>query len=660
MGGTHRVATTHVSEIEQVLNGAASARDTIVVDSWKRCVNDHGLDPARAQPAYIVPDTRLREHREQSERLISIARSGVEDLFRQVAGQNYVLLLADRAGVTVDFFGDPAFEDELRRAGLYLGADWSEDLAGTCGVGACIATGEAMTIHQDDHFNVAHTPLSCTAAPIFDTTGQLTAVLDISLLRSPQPKISQNLALNLVSRSARRIELANLMATMRRDWVLRLAHAPDFLDVDPEAAVALDAGGRILGFTHGAATLLARVGGLDARTPDTLAQSLIGAPLSDFFDMAVDDLPALTRSLPAEERVARLKDGSAIYCHAIAPTPVRAPARPGTPTLPAALKALGEADTAIRAVQAKATRLADTDLPILIAGETGTGKERLARALHASRKRPGPFVAVNCAAIPETLIEGELFGHAAGAFSGALSKGRPGLIEEADGGVLFLDEIGDMPLALQGRLLRVLSEGEVTRLGEARARPVRIKTISATNRDLAELAACGAFRKDLFYRLAAATLDLPPLRARTDFEWLVDRLLDDIGRSGRTRPRLDPAARLALIRRAWPGNIRELRNTLEVAAALCDDATITPADLPAPLAERLTAGALPEHPIPPVDRCGLPAAAASQADRRSDAQIGALVRALETADGNISAAARALGVDRTTVYRRMRRFGLST
>jgi len=659
MGGTHRVATTHVSEIEQVLNGAASARDTIVVDSWKRCVNDHGLDPARAQPAYIVPDTRLREHREQSERLISIARSGVEDLFRQVAGQNYVLLLADRAGVTVDFFGDPAFEDELRRAGLYLGADWSEDLAGTCGVGACIATGAAMTIHQDDHFNVAHTPLSCTAAPIFDTTGQLTAVLDISLLRSPQPKISQNLALNLVSRSARRIELANLMATMRRDWVLRLAHAPDFLDVDPEAAVALDASGRILGFTHGAATLLARVGGLDARSPDALAQSLIGAPLSDFFDMAVDDLPALTRSLPAEERVARLKDGSAIYCHAIAPTPVRAPARPGTPTLPAPLKALGEADAAIRAVQAKAARLADTDLPILIAGETGTGKERLARALHASRKRPGPFVAVNCAAIPETLIEGELFGHAAGAFSGALSKGRPGLIEEADGGVLFLDEIGDMPLALQGRLLRVLSEGEVTRLGEARARPVRIKTISATNRDLAELAACGAFRKDLFYRLAAATLDLPPLRARTDFEWLVDRLLDDIGRSGRTRPRLDPAARLALIRRAWPGNIRELRNTLEVAAALCDDATITPADLPAPLGERLTAGAGPERPHPPVDRCGLPAASALRADRRNDAQIGALAQALETADGNISAAARALGVDRTTVYRRMRRFGLT-
>lgn len=132
----------HITEIERVLSGQVSTRDDVVVASWKRCVREHGLDPARSKPAYIVPDNQLRAHREQSERLISIARSGLENLFRQVAGQNYVLLLADRAGITVDYFGDPAFEDDLRRAGLYLGADWSEDLVGTCGVGACIATGQ--------------------------------------------------------------------------------------------------------------------------------------------------------------------------------------------------------------------------------------------------------------------------------------------------------------------------------------------------------------------------------------------------------------------------------------------------------------------------------------------------------------------------------------
>ncbi|SDU46072.1 sigma-54-dependent Fis family transcriptional regulator [Stappia sp. ES.058] len=634
----------HITEIERVLSGQVSTRDDVVVASWKRCVREHGLDPARSKPAYIVPDNQLRAHREQSERLISIARSGLENLFRQVAGQNYVLLLADRAGITVDYFGDPAFEDDLRRAGLYLGADWSEDLVGTCGVGACIATGQPMTIHQSDHFDVAHTPLSCTAAPIFDTGGNLSAVLDISLLRSPQPKASQHLALHLVTASVRRIELANLMATMRRDWVLRLAHSPEFLDVDPEAAIALDASGRIIGLTHDAASILGRADGKGLRAPS----AYVGAPLSDFFDIGIDDLPALTRGRAAEDRIARLKDGSAIFCHAIAPTNLRQTARTSGHAIPAPLQQLCGDDAAMKALQLKAARLADEPLPILITGETGSGKERLARALHQSRKKAGPFVAVNCAAIPEALIEGELFGHAPGAFSGALSKGRPGLIEEANGGVLFLDEIGDMPLALQGRLLRVLSEGEVTRLGEARARPVRVKTISATNQDLAALLETGRFRHDLFYRVAAATLALPPLRARTDFEWLLDRLLAGLGDGRSRRPRLDPAARLALIRRDWPGNIRELVNVLNVAAAMCEDATITPDDLPDP----------GEHP----PRETAPAAPPETMPRRPGAVTNAseLAGVLAVCDGNISAAARHLGVDRTTVYRRMRRLGLRT
>jgi transcriptional regulator of acetoin/glycerol metabolism len=179
----------HIREIDRVLNGEETGRDRLVTDSWRRCVERYGMDPARPDPAHIVSETQLREHREQSERLIAIARSGLQTLFRQVAGQNYVLLLADAKGVCVDFFGDPRFEDELRQAGLYLGSDWSEDLAGTCGVGSCLVTGEAITIHQSDHFGLAHTPLSCTSAPIFDTSGQLSAVLDISAAAISKPQI---------------------------------------------------------------------------------------------------------------------------------------------------------------------------------------------------------------------------------------------------------------------------------------------------------------------------------------------------------------------------------------------------------------------------------------------------------------------------------------
>ncbi len=620
-------AADHITEIERVVTGAGSlVRDHAVVASWQRCVEQYGLDPARPNPAYILPETQLRAHREQSERLVAMARSGLQTLFRQVAGENYVLLLADRQGVTVDFFGDPRFDAELRRAGLYLGADWSESRAGTCGVGACIHTGEALTIHQTDHFDLSHVPLSCTAGPIFDTSGALTAVLDISLLRSPSPKVSQRLALHLVTASTRRIELANLMACMRREWVLRLADDPDYLDIDPEAAVAVDGSGRILGMTHAAARLMARAAGVDWRRPD----GLIGQSMETFFALTVDDLPGLTRGRPAEDRQIRLRDGSTLYAHAIAPAPpsIRSPAsRAGTPVeaLPAPLRELSGEDPAMRTLQRQAAKLARVEVPLFLRGETGVGKEWLARAIHRVRPGRGPFVPVNCAAIPEALIEGELFGHAPGAFTGALARGRRGLIEAADGGVLFLDEIGDMPLGLQSRLLRVLSEGEVLPLGGTRPRSVRLKVISASHHDLGALVRDGRFREDLFYRLAAATLVLPPLRDRTDFDWVLDRLTETHG----TAP-LTPEARLMLRRRRWPGNLRELANVLEVASALSDGDPITPDHLPAP--------ALPE-------------------DSRTPGPD--LAEALALCDGNVSRAARLLGVDRTTVHRRMRREGLS-
>lgn len=628
----------HILEIERVLSGAQSVRDDIVVSSWKRCVDAHGLDPARPTEAYIVPDTQLREHREQSERLIQIARSGLENLFKQVAGQNYVLLLADAKGVTVDFLGDPHFMDQLRSAGLYLGSEWSESRTGTCGVGSCIVTGKAMTIHQTDHFDTTHTPLSCTAAPIFDTHGQLTAVLDISLLRSPQPKVSQNLALHLVTASARRIELANLMAHMRSEWVLRFSRSPEFLDVDPEAAVALDASGRILGMTHGGAVLLAQMSGTEWRR----AVSPIGQPLSRYLDMTVDDLPSLTRARPTEDRLVFGRDGSALFAHAIEPQPLIG-RRSSAETVPKPLRELSGGDAAMGVMQGRASKLAATDIPILIHGETGTGKEFLARAIHDSARRSGSFVAINCAAIPEHLIESELFGHTAGAFTGAATRGRKGLIEEAHGGTLFLDEIGDMPFALQSRLLRVIAEREVIPVGGTKPRIVDVKIISASHHDLRSLVEEGRFREDLFYRLNAASLTLPPLRERSDFEWLLDRLLEERGRLAEKSAALTAAARLALIRHAWPGNIRELANAIDLALALCDNDIIEVSDLP-------------EFGLMAA-RASNPALIAMRAPTPGDERT-ALAAALAANGWNISETARSLSVDRTTVHRRMKRLGL--
>ncbi len=615
----------HVREIESVWQGNASMRDPYVIQSWRRCLDDYRLDPAVNAEAVILPEGRLKEHRQQAEGLIAIARSGLERLYGNVANQAYVLLLADRAGVTVEYLGDPRYDDYLRRAGLYLGSDWAESHAGTCAVGACIATGEALTIHQTDHFDMTHTPLSCTAAPIYDTAGQLSAVLDISLLKSPVEKTSQNLARHLVTTTVRRIELANLMERTRRQWVLRFALSPEFLDVDPEGGIAIDDSGRIAGLTHGAARMLARAAGRDWRRPE----QLIGQPISRFLDLSIDDLPALMRGRPTHERVLRARDGNMLFAHAIEPPPRPRAARQ---TLPPALRRLGGETPEIKALQDRAARFARTDLPVLIHGETGTGKEYLARAIHEASGAKGPFVAVNCAAIPETLAESELFGHAPGAFTGAAPRGRRGLIEEADGGTLFLDEIGDMPLSLQTRLLRVLAERTVQPLGAARPRKVGFRLISASHRDLRALVAAGSFREDLFYRLNVAALSLPPLRSRGDFDWLLARLLATRQREGRP-VRLAPDAAAMLRAHRWPGNLRELDNVLAVATALCEEGEIRVADLPGGLG--------------PVSV------------RTEDDAAASLRAALDGCGGNVSALARRLGCDRTTLHRRMRRLGIS-
>jgi len=571
----------HVKEIDRVLNGEETGRDLLVAESWRRCVESYGMDPTRPDPAYIVSEAQLREHREQSEQLIAIARSGLQGLFRQVAGQNYVLLLADAKGVCVDFFGDPRFEDELRQAGLYLGSDWSEDLAGTCGVGSCLVTGQALTIHQADHFGLAHTPLSCTSAPIYDTSGQLTAVLDISLLRSPSPKSSQNLAMSLVSASARRVEMANLMAVNRRDWVLRFSTSPEFLDVDPEAAVALDGSGRIIGMTKGAEQLAPDRGG-----------ALIGRHIEDLLEFSLDDLPDLMRGRPTEDRVLRLKDGRALFGHAIAPQAAPVPSRDRARAELGALAGIAGPDPGMERLAHQASRLARSKVPITILGETGTGKEYLARAIHVSGRAGRWFHMLRCAGLGAETVR-------------ALSEAAPG--------TLYLRGIDDLRPDAQDALLWLLDARD------------DLRVISSAGPDLD--ANRGAIRDDLLFRLAGARLTLPPLRLRRDFDWVLQRLFR---RRAPDESRLSPAARTELAGRAWPGNIRELAHTLDVAVALAEGQVIDLPDLPPP-------------------------ATAPQPATAPDQDLEALLAACR---GNMSQVARRLGVNRSTVLRRVRKSGL--
>ncbi|MCK6479085.1 MAG: sigma-54 dependent transcriptional regulator [Planctomycetes bacterium] len=353
--------------------------------------------------------------------------------------------------------------------------------------------------------------------------------------------------------------------------------------------------------------------------------------------------------------------------HRLADVGRRAAAERGFGTL------VGASDSMARAL-ALLRKAADSEVPVLLEGESGTGKEVAARAIHAEgARRVGPFVAVNCGAIPEGLVESVLFGHEKGAFTGATST-HHGVFAQADAGTLFLDEIGDLRLDLQVRLLRALQEGEIVPLGGRAPRTVDVRVLAATHRNLREEVARGRFREDLYYRLAVFPVRLPPLRDRGgDVLLLSDLFLREFSARHRRPPRpLSPDARAAVERYGWPGNVRELQNVLERACLLEEGASISLASLPDELMEVVLdargtsgGGAGAGGGPPPAEAPGpLPAAAAAAApvgpvEPLEDVERRHLLRALESSGWRVREAARVLGISRATLYRKIERFGFA-
>ncbi len=642
----HADQRQHIKNVVQVAESGKPfaetlQKDDIIRHSWMRCVHEHKLDPTRMQEAIILPSQDIREHQDRLEEFLHIARHGLETLYHQVAGLGYAVLLTDAKGITVDFIGDIQMDPSLRKAGLYLGSDWNETVAGTCGVGTCISTGEALTVHLNDHFDATHIPLTCTAAPIFSPSGEMKAVLDISALTSPQQKQSQHLALQLVKMYSHHIENAYFLHRFRKEWILRLSAAPEFLEVNPDYLIAIDAGGRIIGHNRRAQLLFS----------ESSSINLVGISIDSLINISVDDLTRFVRVQPADRRAVTVNGTSRLlFLSALPPSQasekvLQAPTDESV--IPAPLASLSGGDVTLDRQIQRAAKLVNSPISILLHGETGSGKEYFAKALHQSSARSnGPFVAVNCAAIPDTLIESELFGYAPGSFSGAAAKGKRGLIQQADGGTLFLDEIGDMPKPLQARLLRVLSEKEVLPLGSTRPLEVNIRVIAATHCNLEDLVRLGSFRDDLYYRICGALITLPPLRGRQDFAWLIDRILYlHTDKADGLKPSISNDAMSILRAHSWPGNARELRNAIEYAAAVCRHNQITPDDLPEYLQKSALASPVQFRP--------------EKIRPQPDSETDALLAQLRAQHWNISAVANALGTSRMTIYRRMKRLGIS-
>jgi transcriptional regulator of acetoin/glycerol metabolism len=660
-------ASAHAATVVGFVRGGIAASvevSSAIGASWRRCMIDYSLDPMREHEPFVLDVHTLKEYRNRHEHLIQVASAEIDWLYDHIAMSGCALMLTDAGGIVLYEKADPTILDTFRTAGLQLGADWSESRQGTNGMGTCIAENRPVIVHRDEHFRAVHIGLSCTAAPIHDPDGSLVAVLDASTLNPQGTRDNQTHVMALVHLSAKLIEKCLFLRHFQRGSVLRFHARPEFVNLQHDGALALASDATVIAADDMAMRLL----GVGQRS------EIIGRRVDEIFDMRAEEImesdSASSEGLwPVRDAVlgrryfASLSHestdmGFARYrVRGSRGTGVMQLAPPPAHKEVLALEDLAGEDPQMLRIVRSARRVAASSVSVMIQGATGTGKELFARALHAASGR-SPFVALNCAAIPESLIESELFGYKSGAFTGARREGMKGTILQASGGTLFLDEIGDMPLALQTRLLRVLEEHEVVPLGADKPMKVDLRVVCASHQQLRSMIARGQFREDLYYRLNGITLELPRLAERSDKDQLIRKLLGAETSDGRPVA-IETDAFQCLLDYDWPGNIRELRNVIRTALAICDGGVVRLRDLPSEVRHGAAdAIAAAQAPTNEADEGDMPEHLKNSLSPIEAAERQALVKAIKTTNGNMARAATLLQVSRSTLYRRCRRLGI--
>ncbi|MCO8263655.1 sigma-54-dependent Fis family transcriptional regulator [Pseudomonas asiatica] len=577
---------------------SASPHAQLIQASWARC-RDHGLHPQHAPDFDCLTRAELSALLERRQALLRLTREAVLPQYAHLLGNaSYLVMLADASGCLLDSWGSRRFIEPRQQHGFSAGAHWHERGVGTNALGTALVCAEAIHVGQEEHFLRQNRYMSSAAAPLFDAERQLVGVLDVA----SDGYLPASQTLGLVRMMGQSLENRLILAKHADQHAqLIFNSASDNLDSPWAGLLVFDEQGQVLAANHRADTLL---GG-----------SPLQQNIAQLFQLPLQQL----LSHPRQQPFALQATGRNRF-HCQWQPPREAPGRP----------AASSAEPRLEKALAQAGLLLEKDIPVLVQGETGVGKEVFVDTLHrASSRASQPLIAVNCAAIPAELVESELFGYDKGAFTGAHQKGNPGLIRKAHHGILFLDEIGDMPLPTQARLLRVLQTRSIQPLGSGEPVAVDIRVVSASNRDLAEEVRAGRFRQDLYYRIAGLAVVLPPLRERNDRRQLIEQVHARYRDPG--QPARLPAAIIELLdRHPWPGNMRELVSVLQVALALAGNGPVG--------LDHLPAGFLAEAQVPvPI--------ATEEADLRE---------LVAQANGNLSAVARGLGISRTTLYKRLR------
>lgn len=637
----------------------------LILRSWSRC-REQGLDPHTTRAVEVAGRGQLEISREQSGKLLHLASGVMEHVFDQIRASGSMVILADLDGMIIHSLGDPTFVDRAQRVALKPGARWDEASLGTNGIGTALLERAPVEVFGSEHYLDRNVFLTCCASPIFDPMGGLAGVLDISGdYRNPQRH-----TMGLVRLSVQLVEKRLFEHTFARHIVFAFHTRPEYVGSLQEGLVALAPDGATLGANRVAREWLAQHGS----SPDS---GSFAEPFKLGFGAILD------RAQAGSGELVRLgmKDGGELHVQVRGMRPLtlavdaeaddarkavaaNEPARARAPVAAerVTLDQLDTGDEKLHRAIERARRVGGKNIPLLIQGESGVGKELFARAFHYSSGRAeGPFVPLNCAAIPEHLIESELFGYVGGAFTGARREGAIGKVQQAHGGTLFLDEIGDMPLSMQTRLLRVLQERSVTPVGGLKPVSVDISLVCATHRVLRDAVANGEFREDLYYRVNGLTVTLPPLRERSDIATLVERLLQAEAReSGRAKLSISAEVMRFFECYPWRGNIRQMHSAMRVAVALLDDDEdeIRAIHLPEELfgSDPVCAHADVAKAVEvPASITAAEAVEPSAPRSLDELEMDAIAVVMREVKGNVSAAARRLGVSRNTLYRKLGR-----
>ncbi|RCW44131.1 MULTISPECIES: sigma-54-dependent Fis family transcriptional regulator [unclassified Halanaerobium] len=622
----------------------------IITESWHRCKNLK-VDPYGGE-GNIIEKKLLMRIRKANRDLIEIARPFMNELAEIVENSNFVVVLTDSRGMIVEVTGDEKIMNRAMEMRFTPGSYWSEEKVGTNAIGTGIKVDKPLQVVGEEHYCKKHHPWTCSAAPIHNPEGELIGILDMT----GPCECAHPHTLGMVAAAAQAVE--HQLALMERNRELEQAHefATAVINSMSEGLISINKMGSIISINQAAARMLniKKENALNKDIKDVLGeQKVVEKMLSEHRIFNDEDIylhgdgkkiyfNSSARMLPGGKGI---PDGFIIILRRMKAVKKMVNRIAGSEARFKFDDIIGNSSSLNEVVE-MAKIISDSDAAVLIEGESGTGKEMMAQAIHnSSPRREQVFLSINCAAIPQSLLESELFGYEGGSFTGARKKGRPGKFELASGGTLHLDEIGEMPLNMQASLLRVLQEKEITRIGGLEPILVDVRIIASTNKVLEEEVKKGNFRKDLYFRLNTVNLKMPPLRERTeDIPLLIEHFISIVNQqSNKDIYGVEEEVIKILQNYSWPGNVRELQNLIERAALLSDDGVIRSDLLPDELKKEKTSVPLNPEKIPLL-----------KIDQMEEILINLSLKKSK----NITQAAEKLGISRSTIYRKAQKYNI--